>query len=138
MFQVPLHLLGFELRVLLNPAPSWQPPTVHRALRRLLAEASIDHTHQPGGPALVAFPRVTSGRPGTERLSSSSSVSASPSATSSAHSAPQIMMRRRGRKALVVFHLGEALEELVILFMRSSRYRGRLRGGQGPTRIASP
>src|SRR5918992_481627 len=62
--KIPLHLLGFELRPF-----RFEPGVPRGSLQQFfglfvggLGDCIYDRTHQPGGPAFVAFPRVTVGK----------------------------------------------------------------------------
>ena len=64
--KIPLHLPGFELRPF-HLEPGVPRGSLHQFFGLFvggLGDCIYDRTHQPGGPALVAFPRVTVGKTG--------------------------------------------------------------------------
>src|SRR5215207_1370414 len=116
-----LHLLRFPLRPFhLEPGtPGGSLQQVFRPFLSGLGDGLYDRTHQPGGPALVAFPRVTVGKTGhRDTLEQFLWVDLSfDNLIGTLYCIPDNAVGVDGRKALVVFHLDEALEELVILFI---------------------
>jgi hypothetical protein len=119
--KIPLYLLSFELRPFhLEPGvPRGHLQQFFGLLVGSFGDRLYDCAQQLGSPALVAFPGVALWKTGDgDALEQLLRVDFSLGHFICAlHCTPDNDVGVDRRKALVVFHLDEALEELVILFV---------------------